>query len=127
MNKNTNWKTWEPREQAGIDAKVAYIELEANQRASRMRGLTDAQKAAYAEELIIEDMKKYFPNGVPTKEPSALDKALARVSRTQQAEQQYRDNQGRFSGGTSPYGTTHDNSDHTLFDEPVDILDRGNR
>ena len=111
MTKHMNWKSWEPKTQEGKEAKVAYIALEANQKAARMRGLTDAQRKAYAEELIAEYKKKYYPNGL-AKEPSALDKALARVKSQQQAEQQYRDNQGRFS----------DDTDHTLFDEPTDVL-----
>lgn len=101
--------TWKPRTRDGQLQKQDYIKAKAKQQADRVRNLTDGQKAAYAEELFKDLMKQHMPEGV-TLEPSAFERALERTSQPQQ-----RDDLGRYTGHD-------DTSDHSLFDEPVDIL-----
>lgn len=75
MNNRYDWKTWQPKDKAAQELKLAYMEMEAKRQASRTHGLSETQKAAYAQELFNDMKTKYMPNGVDA-QPSALERAL---------------------------------------------------
>ena len=117
MTKNMNYKTWNPSTIEGQKAKLAYMELEAKQKAMRTPGLTDAQKAAYAQELFNDMKAKYMPEGI-TAQPSALERALNSVPTQPATSTQPRDNLGRYESPNGDPDNPDSDSFVSIFDEP---------